>query len=127
MVRNELANKDYQRAFLGIGDPPYSFIRLVVIFQSNLAVSNYIDKSIPVIALFTGIGAVTRIIIYYFERAHADLKREQKIEAVERRVQENPKETQAAWELARVKLESYLNRNLSQVRSIFWLTVFVMA
>ncbi|MFC3139774.1 hypothetical protein ACFOE0_16530 [Shewanella submarina] len=48
------------------------------------------------------------------------------MEEVEQRVKENPKETQAAWELARVKLESYLNRNLKQVRSIFWLTVLVM-
>jgi hypothetical protein len=52
---------------------------------------------------------------------------EQKIEVVEQRVRDNPKEPQLAWELARVKLESYLNRHLSQVRSIFILTVFVMA
>ncbi|QWV92105.1 hypothetical protein KP004_12830 [Geomonas oryzisoli] len=52
---------------------------------------------------------------------------DQKIEAVAERVRENPKETQAAWELARVKLESYLNRNINQVRSIFWLTAFVMS
>jgi hypothetical protein len=51
---------------------------------------------------------------------------EQKLEEAEKRVQEHPHETKAAWELARVKLESYLNRNLKQVRSIFWLTVFVM-
>jgi hypothetical protein len=54
------------------------------------------------------------------------VRRVERIEAVERRVQENPRETQAAWKLARVKLESYLNRNLSQVRSIFWLTLLVM-
>ncbi len=33
----------------------------------------------------------------------------------------------AAWDLARLKLENYLDRNLSQVRQIFWLTVAVMA
>lgn len=32
----------------------------------------------------------------------------------------------ASWELARVKLESYLNRNLDQVRAIFWLSVVLM-
>lgn len=51
---------------------------------------------------------------------------EQKIETVEQRVRENPEKPQLAWDLARVKLESYLDRNLSQVGSIFWLTLIVM-
>jgi len=49
-----------------------------------------------------------------------------KIEEVERRVHENPAEHQAAWDLARLKLEAYLARNLAQVKSIFWLTLLVM-
>ena len=64
--------------------------------------------------------------VFLIQRGKQESRQEARIEAVERRAQENPTETQAAWELARVKLESYLNRNLSQVRSIFWLTVFVM-
>ncbi|HEV7573439.1 MAG TPA: hypothetical protein VGQ21_18225, partial [Thermoanaerobaculia bacterium] len=47
-------------------------------------------------------------------------------EQVERRYDEHPTEPKAAWDLARVKLELYLNRNLSQVTAIFWLTSFVM-
>lgn len=42
------------------------------------------------------------------ERAHADGR------------------AQTSWELARIKLESYLNRNLDQVRAIFWLAALVM-
>ena len=53
-------------------------------------------------------------------------KQAQKIAEVEKRFEQNPKETGAAWELARVKLESYVNRNLAQVMHIFWLTAFVM-
>ena len=49
-----------------------------------------------------------------------------KIEAVEQRVREHPEKPQLAWDLARTKLESYLDRNLSQVRDIFWLTLVVM-
>jgi hypothetical protein len=60
------------------------------------------------------------------QQGKEEVKREEKIEEVERRVQENPKETRAAWELAQVKLESYLTRNLSQINSIFWLTTLVM-
>lgn len=48
-----------------------------------------------------------------------------RIERVEKRFEANP-QAQNAWDLARVKLESYLDRNLSQVKSIYWLTVFVM-
>ncbi len=32
----------------------------------------------------------------------------------------------AAWDLARVTLQAYFNRNLSQVTLIFWLTVVIM-
>lgn len=40
-------------------------------------------------------------------------------------VSQNPDKPQLAWDLARTKLENYLNRNLSQVRSIFFLSFFL--
>ncbi|MGZ9712612.1 TRADD-N-associated membrane domain-containing protein [Glaciimonas sp. GNP009] len=52
--------------------------------------------------------------------------REEKIETVEERLREHPERPQLAWDLARIKLENYLDRNLSQVRSIYWLTLIVM-
>lgn len=61
-------------------------------------------------------------LIASFERAAQSVK----IEAVEQRVREHPEKPQLAWDLARTKLESYLDRNLSQVRDIFWLTLVVM-
>jgi len=76
-----------------------------------------------------GLGASALLIIIgvsAYQESIDRAKREEKIEEVARRVQENPGETQAAWELARVKLEVYVDRNLNQVRSIFWLTAFVM-
>lgn len=69
--------------------------------------------------VLVGLGTAIGIAIFAIQKTKEEVKREKKIEAVEKRVQENPKEPQAAWELARVKLESYLNRNLSQVSSIF--------
>lgn len=57
------------------------------------------------------------------ERAANDVK----FEAAEERVRENPDKTRYAWDLARLKLESYLDRNLRQVSAIFYLTSFVMA
>ncbi|MGB9491294.1 MAG: hypothetical protein WCA92_12585 [Terriglobales bacterium] len=60
------------------------------------------------------------------QRTEEVARSKQRIEEAEKKVAENPKEPQAAWELAQVKLESYLNRNLSQVKSVYALTVGVM-
>lgn len=48
-------------------------------------------------------------------------------EAAETRARDNPEKPRYAWDLARIKLESYLDRNLRQVSSIFYLTSAVMA
>lgn len=53
-------------------------------------------------------------------------KQAKKLESVEERAREHPERPQFAWELARTKLESYLDRNLSQSRSIYRLTFMVM-
>ena len=80
----------------------------------------------PIASTLGLMAAMLTVGVYAYQKSIEKTKREEKIELVEKRVQEHPYETQAAWELARVKLESYLDRNLKQVRSIFWLTVFVM-
>tara|TARA_R110002050_G_C8779767_1_gene501154 strand:- start:149 stop:874 length:726 start_codon:yes stop_codon:yes gene_type:complete len=79
-----------------------------------------VSASLGVVAAILGFGVIS------YQRALEASQQHKKIEEVERRYEENPKETQAAWDLARVKLESYLNRNINQVRAIFWLTVLVM-
>lgn len=68
---------------------------------------------------------IAAVIAAYQEVAEQEA-REQKIETVERQLREHPEKPQLAWDLARVKLENYLDRNLSQVRSIYWLTLVVM-
>jgi hypothetical protein len=50
---------------------------------------------------------------------------ERRVLRVEQRYEDNPAEPHAAWDLARVKLEKYIERNLAQVQSIFWLTAAV--
>ena len=76
--------------------------------------------------VLAGAGFVIAFVISALQKVKEKNEKEQKIEAVEKRVQENPKETQAAWELARIVLEKYINRNLAQVSAIFWLTSVVM-
>jgi hypothetical protein len=46
--------------------------------------------------------------------------------AAERAVRKHPEKSKLAWDLAREKLESYLDRNISHVRSILFLTSAVM-
>ena len=92
-----------------------------IVFAGRLAL---IARDIA--AALAGFGALLALVIYGLQKSQEEVAPEEKIADVEKRAQENPKQTQVAWELARVKLESYLNRNLSQVRSIFFLTVVVM-
>ena len=61
-----------------------------------------------------------------YQSMMANRARRQNIQSVEQSLRDNPGRPQLAWDLARTKLESYLDRNLSQVRSIYVLTVLVM-
>jgi hypothetical protein len=42
------------------------------------------------------------------------------------RADANPERARFAWEVAKVKLEAYFDRNLIQVNLVFWVAVFVM-
>ncbi len=68
--------------------------------------------------MLTGLAA-KRLVASEEERSKA-------VEAVAERAREHPTEPKAAWDLAQIKLEGYLNRNLRQVSSIFWLTLVTM-
>jgi hypothetical protein len=50
-----------------------------------------------------------------------------RLQNAEQRVRDNPDQPIATWDLARAKLESYLDRNLSQVAWIFVLVLIVMS
>jgi len=50
----------------------------------------------------------------------------QEIERARIQAEAAPENTTPAWDLARAKLEAYFNRNLTEIRSIFWLSVAVM-
>jgi len=101
---------------------------VIAIITLNLEGLIHIDKQLKdvVAGTFFAISIMLTFGVIGYQNALDRTKTAEKIEAVEERFRENPKETQAAWELAQTKLETYINRNLSQVRSIFWLTVLVM-
>lgn len=51
---------------------------------------------------------------------------EEKIEQAESKAQAEPARAKFAWDLARVKLEAYFDRNLAQVNQVFWCAMCVM-
>jgi hypothetical protein len=103
-------------------------LTIIAIVVVVLGETNVLEKQVTA-PIGGGLGVLAGLLalgVYASQQAIDLSEREEKIEQVERRFQEHPDEPQAAWELARVKLETYLNRNLTQVRSIFWLTMLVM-
>ncbi|AEV31277.1 hypothetical protein Oweho_0255 [Owenweeksia hongkongensis DSM 17368] len=102
-----------------------TMIAIVVTVVSKIDKSN--EQLFEIIA--GAVGAIAALIglgVKVYEDTKDREKREEKIENLEKEVKEKPTETKTAWELARLKLESYLNRNLQQVSSIFYLSVTVM-
>ncbi len=78
---------------------------------------------VPSITLSYGVFGVFGVLAYH------EVKNERKINAAIEKVEENarekPNDVQPSWELAKLKLETYLSRNLQNVRWIFFLTLFV--
>jgi len=72
------------------------------------------------------IGAVFFSVLRTMQRIDEYERGQKRVETAEKNLRDNPEKPQFAWELAQARLENYLNRNLSQVRSIYLWTVIVM-
>jgi hypothetical protein len=106
-----------------------SFVLLLIALSFKLAgEANLIyPKDADLVAgSVAAVGALLLFIVLAYQASIDQQKRDERVEAAERRAEEHPQETRAAWDLARIKLEQYLDRNLKQVRSIFWLSLLVM-
>jgi len=96
-------------------------------FFYNLKVP--ILDSIPrdaVITVFSVLVTITIAAAYILSESQRSQSAE-RLERVEDEFRQNPEKPQLAWDLARSKLENYLDRNLAQATWIFWLTILVMA
>lgn len=127
----------FKEIVIAYKDGPIFIKRLVVVgivFTSIALISAGVGDSYkdlkfitqPIVIGFGIPGGIFLFGVFIYRQTLEQAEKEKKYEEVEKRYKENPKETQAAWDLARIKLESYLDRNLKQVRAIFWLTIFVM-
>ena len=75
---------------------------LIFLVSDNLLFDYFARVGRVLGALAGGSGVITAILIVSLQKSKEAVKQEQKLEAVERRVQQNPKETQATWDLARI-------------------------
>jgi len=93
-----------------------------------LAKPGLIEKNLAetVGAVLGATAAVLAMGVVAYQNLLEEQARQNEIATVQERVLEHPEKPQFAWDLARTKLENYLDRNLAQVRSIYWLTLFVM-
>jgi TRADD-N domain-containing protein len=90
--------------------------------------TNQVSKNLYENLIFISIGFIFIPIAFIgmYGDITKSLQKEDQIKEKEKEVERHPEKTKAAWDLAQEKLEHYLNRNLSQVRSIYWLCILVM-
>jgi hypothetical protein len=107
--------------FVAVGLGLIAFILLLLTERNIIAVGFQI--------LSASLGIISVIIIlsiYAIQTLKEEIESKEKIEKVEKRVLEHPDESKVAWELASLKLEDYLTKNLKQLKSIFSWTVIIM-
>ncbi|APZ47656.1 hypothetical protein BW723_15765 [Polaribacter reichenbachii] len=105
----------------------FVILAILVVLVGELKADDVNKKSFDLVAGVLGlVGAFLGFGIKVYEDTKENEKRAEKIESLEKEIKEKPDESQTAWELARLKLESYLNKNLKQVSSIFYLSATVM-
>ena len=83
-------------------------------------VTNYLS------AVLGGSGFLLVIAVLAHQRALENSKRAEEIEKIEQQAQDHPEKPKPAWDLARVRLEEYVDKNLRQVTWIFVLVVVIV-
>lgn len=108
------------------------FVANTILLITGLMLKLLVDNKIiyywfnAVAYIFVGLSVMIFLGIYAYQITIEETAVKAEIQKVEDRIKENPNQPTAAWELARIKLENYLNRNLSQIQWIFIWTVITM-
>lgn len=80
-------------------------------------------------ALIGALSAILAAIVAYIsvrESTRQEQDTRARVTEAESRVEAQPERAKPTWDLARVTLDAYFNRNLTQINAIFWLSVVVM-
>ncbi len=80
-----------------------------------------------IVPLLAGTGGIVTFLLEFYKARRKEEETRQKIDSIEEKADREPEKIRYAWDLARIKLEAYFDRNLTQVNAIFWVSVFVMA
>jgi hypothetical protein len=98
-------------------------IPLILLFEGYIQAES--AKQLMTAAASIFLPVLAAVLGYTFNRPQSIVDAE-RIKEVERRAEEQPDKPRFAWDLARIKLEAYFDRNLSQINLIFWFSVGVM-
>jgi putative ubiquitin-RnfH superfamily antitoxin RatB of RatAB toxin-antitoxin module len=113
--------KDRKIVFFSIG-----FVTSVLAGALVIAFMGWLPKE-TIFPPVAGVLAAVTAYVFGVRRDEAlDQMRQVRIEKLELKVEEEPEKVKFAWDLARIKLETYFDRNLDQVRMIFFVAVAVM-
>jgi hypothetical protein len=117
-------NRVLRLAIIFVGLATVAVAGLQLLNQTGFLNHSFSDGISKIIA---GLAGLVTLVVVGYQRVVEEQVRTDRVEHAEEEFRRNPEKPQLAWDLARTKLESYLDRNLSQVRSIYWLTLLVMA
>jgi nitrate reductase gamma subunit len=84
------------------------------------------ESFIGLLAVAVALAGISAAIYGEVQSHRQAEKAKERVAEVEAQIAASPEKAKPAWDLARVTLEAYFNRNLSQVSLIFWLSVTVM-
>lgn len=120
---------------ISLGDKSAQFLKTwsywailisVVVITGFIVVSLDIER--PVIALFVGASfplSIRSLVTMGLQSAR-EIELKEDLQLAERAAKEDPGKTRPLWEASRIQLELYISRNLSQIRSIYWITLLIM-
>src|SRR5215203_2493461 len=91
-----------------------------ILYSDLLTITSILTILIGLIGFFLQIYRISR------RDAKQIAEENNTLAKAESRILEEPEKVKPAWDLARVTLEAYFSRNLRQINSIYWLSVFVM-
>ena len=98
--------------------------------QNLLRITNTIPLAGDPVSVGSILVAILPFLIPYLFQILTEWRRDaatrEKLREAESKSEKEPENSKYAWDVARVTLESYFNKNLSQVSQIFWLSVLVM-
>ena len=116
-------NKFSRRLFYGIFAVVPSSIVIGILTDSEVLSKNPWEI---IAMILLSIGIILFITIIGIQLVNDEKEIKAKIKQKEDDLERNPEKSITAWELARMKLESYLSRNIKQVRWIFFWTILIM-